>query len=97
MCDLVAVIGFDGGIIYFRSGTQVLDELADSKDLSGQTELVLQLGPWLYRFRGIVGSVEIPGVESAEVLNGSQHLIATDWNLSVSAAGVAGLIFPHLL
>lgn len=57
----------------------MLNKLAYSEYLSCETELVFDRRPWLDCTRGVVCSVEIPGIESGEVLNGPQHLVATNY------------------
>jgi hypothetical protein len=76
--DFVAIAGFHGSIVDFRPCTQMLNELAYPKDLSCQGELVLQGRPWLDRTGRIVGAVEVPGIESREVLDGTEDFVSTD-------------------
>ena len=42
----------------------MLDEFSDSKDLPGQAKLILDCRPWLDGTSGIIGSVEVPCVET---------------------------------
>lgn len=62
----------------------MLDEFADAEDLADEPELGLQLGPRLNGARRVVGSVEVPGVESAEVLNRSQQLISAHGGCNIA-------------
>jgi hypothetical protein len=59
--------------VNLNSRTQMLDELADAQDLPYKGELDLQRSPWLDEALWIVRSVQIPRVESAEILDGAQN------------------------
>ena len=56
----------------------MLNEFADAEDLPGQAELFLKFRPWINDAQRVVCPVKIPRIESAEVLNRSQHLIASN-------------------
>lgn len=68
----------------------MFDEFADSENLSCETELILQRRPWLNGAGGIVRAVEVPGIESGEVLYRSQDFVPTDCRRNVSQ--IAGTI-----
>lgn len=76
--NFVAVAGFHGSIVDFGTRTQMFNELANPEDLSCEGELVLQGHPWLNRTGRIVGAVEIPGIESRKVLDGTEDFVSTD-------------------
>lgn len=42
----------------------------------------LDYGPWLDGAGRVVGSIEVPGIESCEVLDGSEDLVAADYEKS---------------
>lgn len=71
----------DGGLVVKGngSGLEVFNELADTEDLSRQTELLLDGFEGCDRGLGAVGTEQVPGVEAGEVLEGSQQLVATNY------------------
>lgn len=62
-----------------RGGLQVLEELADTQDLAGGAELLLDGVVGVDGGLRLVGAVQVPGVEAGEVLDGAQKLVAADW------------------
>lgn len=57
----------------------MLDELADAEDLPRGAELLLDGVERIDGRLGTVGAVEVPRVETGEVLHGSEHLVAPGW------------------
>lgn len=66
------VVKGDGGSL------EVLSELADTHDLARCAELLLDGIVGVDCGLGLVGAVQVPGVEAGEVLEGTEELIATD-------------------
>lgn len=56
----------------------MLDELADTHDLSRCSELLLDGVEGFDGGLGTVGAEEVPGVEAGEVLQGTQDLVTTN-------------------
>jgi hypothetical protein len=57
----------------------VFGEFADAQDLAGCAELLLDGVVGVDGGLGLVGAVEVPGVEAGEVLDCAEELVATDW------------------
>jgi len=70
--DRTLVIEGDG------SSLEVLSELADTHDLARCAELLLDSIVGVDGGLGLVGAVQVPGVEAGEVLEGTEELVATD-------------------
>lgn len=66
------VVKGDGGSL------EVLSELADTHDLARCAELLLDGIVGVDCGLGLVGAVQVPGVEAGKVLEGTEELIATD-------------------
>ena len=60
----------------------MLDEFACSKDLPDERELFLGSIVGNDGAIGSTGAVEIPGIETSEVLDGAEEFIAADWSES---------------
>lgn len=54
-------------------------EFADAQDLAGCAELLLDGVVGVDGGLGLVGAVEVPGVEAGEVLDCAEELVAADW------------------
>lgn len=67
----------------------MLDELADTHDLAGGAELLLDGIVGVDGGLGLVGAVQVPGVEAGEVLQGAEELVSADCGDGV-LAGVCG-------
>jgi hypothetical protein len=81
--DLVAVTRLDCRIIDLGSSADVFDEFARSQDLPCQTELVLYDRPWQDGARRVVGSVEVPSIESRKVLDGPENLVSPNCKIAL--------------
>jgi hypothetical protein len=57
----------------------VLNELADSQDLSRRSKLLLDRIIRCDGGLGLVGAIQIPSVEAREVLQGTEDFITTDY------------------
>lgn len=66
------------GIHGYRSSLEVLHKLAKSHDLTSQAKVLLHRLKWSDGRGRVVRSVEIPCVESGEVLEGSEELVTAD-------------------
>lgn len=76
----VAEDGINGSLVVQSNGgsLQVLGELADTQDLTGSTELLLDGIVGVDGGLRAVGAVQVPGVEAGEVLDGTEELIAAN-------------------
>lgn len=81
--DFVPIAIFHGCIVQLGAQADVFNEFSHPHDLSRETELSLDGCPWLNGAGGVVGSIEIPGIESSKVLDGAQDLIAANWTKDV--------------
>lgn len=63
----------DGALVIGRksSSLEVFDELSDPQDFSCCSELLLDCIVWGNRGFGLVGAIQIPGIEAGEVLQGT--------------------------
>lgn len=77
----VAQDGVDGALVVESDGggLEVFGELADAQDLAGRAELLLHCVVRVDGGLGLVGAVEVPGVEAGEVLDCAEELVAADW------------------
>jgi len=57
----------------------MLDVLADTQAFACEAELLLDGFEGRDQALGVVGAVEVPGVEAGEVLQGAEELVAADW------------------
>lgn len=56
----------------------MLSELADAQNLAGRAELLLNCVVGVDGGLGLVGAVEVPGVEAGEVLECAEELVTAD-------------------
>ena len=66
------------GIAGYSRGAEVLDELAHAHQLARRAECLLGRFIRGYGRRGSVRAVQVPGEEAGEVLEGTEHLVASD-------------------
>jgi hypothetical protein len=62
-----------------RRRLEVLDKLSEPHHFSHEGEVLLDRLIRGDGRRGIVGSVQVPGVEAREVLERAEELVAADW------------------
>lgn len=84
----VAELAADGGVLQDGvhglgvggdgSGLEVLDVLAEAKDLADEAELLLDGIPGGDLGGAAVGTEEVPGVEAGEILEDAHELVAAD-------------------
>lgn len=87
-----ALVVNDGG-----GGLEVLDELADTHDLSRCAELLLDGVEGFDGGLGTVGAEEVPGVEAGEVLQGTHDLVTTDCVIIVRSMFIIALLDGWIL
>ena len=56
----------------------MFDELSDPEDFPCCSELLLDCIVWGNRGFGLVGAIQIPGIEAGEVLQGTEELVSAD-------------------
>lgn len=96
--DFVPIAIFHGGIVQLGAQAYVFNEFSHPHDLSRKAELSFDGCPWLDGAGGVVGPIEIPGIESSKVLDGAQDLIAANWTEDVVSTRNPHRLEPsHLL